>query len=249
MARREAIFAEHNIDSMASYRRARRAGRYTDIDPYGDVFLVSTAGTRSGRTSTTSRTGSPRLAARGLSFGIHLVIASNRWSEMRPWLRDVMGTRFELKLGDPVDSEINSRFAATVPAIPGRGITPDRLHFLRRAPPNRRIVSTPTTWPRRRSSWRRHWPCPTAPAAPKVRLLPHMLPVDGAARRPPPRNPAAEMRDRARHRGRRAGPPVARLRRQPAPAGLRRRGKREDEPAAAHRPARWPRTTPPTRQG
>lgn len=48
---------------------------------------------------------------------------------MRPWLCDVLGTRFELKLGDPVDSEINSRFAATVPAIPGRGITPDRLQM------------------------------------------------------------------------------------------------------------------------
>jgi DNA segregation ATPase FtsK/SpoIIIE-like protein len=58
------------------------------------------------------------------------MVASNRWAEMRPWLRDVLGTRFELRLGDPIDSEINSRFAATVPSIPGRGITPDRLHFL-----------------------------------------------------------------------------------------------------------------------
>ncbi|MDG4809482.1 type VII secretion protein EccCa [Micromonospora sp. WMMD1120] len=130
LAARENLFSRHNIDSMASYRRIRAAGGLRDQDPYGDVFLV-VDGWFSVRQDFEEL--EPRLtdiAARGLGFGVHLVVAARRWAEMRPWLRDVLGTRFELRLGDPVDSEINSKFAATVPAIPGRGIVPERLHFL-----------------------------------------------------------------------------------------------------------------------
>ena len=53
---------------------------------------------------------------------------------MRPWLRDLLGTRFELRLGDPIDSEVDGKLAATVPARPGRGLTRDGLHFLSALP-------------------------------------------------------------------------------------------------------------------
>ncbi|MFI5928489.1 type VII secretion protein EccCa [Micromonospora sp. NPDC051543] len=127
---RENLFSSYNIDSMASYRRIRATGSLRDQDPYGDVFLVID-GWFSVRQDFEEL--EPRLtdiAARGLGFGVHLVVAARRWAEMRPWLRDALGTRFELRLGDPIDSEINSKFAATVPSIPGRGIVPERLHFL-----------------------------------------------------------------------------------------------------------------------
>ncbi|WP_433534228.1 type VII secretion protein EccCa [Micromonospora sp. CA-249363] len=127
---RENLFSTYNIDSMASYRRIRATGSLRDQDPYGDVFLVID-GWFSVRQDFEEL--EPRLtdiAARGLGFGVHLVVAARRWAEMRPWLRDALGTRFELRLGDPIDSEINSKFAATVPSIPGRGIVPERLHFL-----------------------------------------------------------------------------------------------------------------------
>jgi hypothetical protein len=42
-------------------------------------------------------------------------VSAGRRSEIRPWLRDVLGTRFELKLGDPVESEVNSRVSASPP--------------------------------------------------------------------------------------------------------------------------------------
>jgi len=192
MARREGIFAEHNIDSMASYRRARQQGKYADIDPYGDVFLVVDGWYTVRADFEDVEERFTELAARGLSFGIHLVIATNRWSEMRPWLRDVMGTRFELKLGDPVDSEINSRFAATVPAIPGRGITPDRLHFLAALP---RIDGYSGTDDLADATVElsEALALPTAPVAPKVRLLPHTLSVTELPGPTSP-GPTAEMR-------------------------------------------------------
>ncbi|WP_086671887.1 type VII secretion protein EccCa [Amycolatopsis pretoriensis] len=192
MARREALFAEHNIDSMASYRRARAQGKYLDLDPYGDVFLVVDGWYTIRQDFEEVEERFTELAARGLTFGIHLAIASNRWSEMRPWLRDVLGTRFELKLGDPVDSEVNSRFAATVPSIPGRGITPDQLHFLAALP---RIDGYPGTHDLADATVElaEALAMPGAPAAPKVRLLPNQLTVRDL---PPPfaPSPSSEMR-------------------------------------------------------
>ena len=43
LAFRENMFSIHNIDSMASYRRAKRGGAFAEQDPYGDVFLVNKA--------------------------------------------------------------------------------------------------------------------------------------------------------------------------------------------------------------
>ena len=50
-------------------------------------------------------------------------------------MRDLLGTRLELRLGDPCDSEIDRRAAANVPEQPpGRGLTRDKLHFLAACP-------------------------------------------------------------------------------------------------------------------
>ncbi|MFQ6395285.1 hypothetical protein ACLMAJ_17680 [Nocardia sp. KC 131] len=46
-------------------------------------------------------------------------------------VKDQIGTRLELRLGDPSDSEMDRRVAVHVPVgHPGRGLTPDRLHML-----------------------------------------------------------------------------------------------------------------------
>ncbi|MET0190790.1 MAG: type VII secretion protein EccCa [Pseudonocardia sediminis] len=191
-ARRESLFSPHNIDSMASYRRARRAGRFTDVDPYGDVFLVVDGWYSIRQDFDDLEDRFTEIAARGLSFGIHLVVAGSRWAEMRPWLRDVLGTRFELRLGDPTDSEVNSRFAATVPQIPGRGITPDRLHFLAALP---RIDGDPATddLAEATTELAEALDLPGVPAAPKVRLLPGTLSVSELPAPSSP-SPEAEMR-------------------------------------------------------
>jgi S-DNA-T family DNA segregation ATPase FtsK/SpoIIIE len=128
MERREMLFAERGIESMAAYRAKRSTGEIQD--PYGDVFLVIDGwfSLRSDYADLEDKI--TELASRGLSFGIHVVIASTRWSEIRPRLRDLLATRFELRLGDPMESELGSRKAAKVPNLPGRGMTVDGLHFL-----------------------------------------------------------------------------------------------------------------------
>ena len=61
------------------------------------------------------------LAAQGLSYGLHLVVSADRWSELRPALKDLLGSRVELRLGEPGESEVDRRRAAGVPAGRGTG--------------------------------------------------------------------------------------------------------------------------------
>ena len=59
-----------------------------------------------------------------------MLLSANRWAEIRPHLRDNIGSRLELRLNDPIDSEHGRRVAEVLPAdVPGRGLAPDGLHF------------------------------------------------------------------------------------------------------------------------
>ena len=173
---RERLFAELGVDSMATYRRQLREGK-VPTDKCGDVFLVVDGWFSIRQEFEELEPYFSDLANRGLSYGVHLVITATRWSEVRPWLRDLLGTRFELHLGDAIDSEVNARAAANVPAIPGRGLTPDALHFLAALPrvdgvganddlvdATRALVETVA------NAWH-------GPVAPPVRLLPTRLEV------------------------------------------------------------------------
>ncbi len=133
IAARERRFAEHRIASFDDYRRRRAAGEFPD-DQHGDVFLVI-----DGWSTVKADFGDlvpalTQIASRGLNYGVHLVVAATRWGEISNALRDQLGTRFELRLGDPVDSVINMRAAGRVPRIPGRGLTDQQLHFLSAVP-------------------------------------------------------------------------------------------------------------------
>ena len=55
------------------------------------------------------------LAATGLSFGVHVAVAANRWAEIRPALLDNLGTRLELRLHDAIDSLVSRQAAASLP--------------------------------------------------------------------------------------------------------------------------------------
>ena len=66
------------------------------------------------------------LAATSLQFGVHLAVSAGRWLDIRPALLDVLGSRVELHLNDPVDSIAGRAVAAALPADrPGRGLLRD----------------------------------------------------------------------------------------------------------------------------
>ncbi len=60
---------------------------------------------------------------------MHVVVAANRWAEIRPALLDNLGARLELRLNDAIDSLVSRAAAAALPAdVPGRALTSDGLH-------------------------------------------------------------------------------------------------------------------------
>ncbi|MFG2910196.1 type VII secretion protein EccCa [Kitasatospora sp. NPDC048286] len=176
LARREQSFAEQGIDSVAAFRRALAQGALPG-ESHGDVFLVVDGWNTVRQEFPDLAPALTLIAQRGLNYGIHLVVGTTRWGEVTGALRDLLGTRFELRLGDPVDSAIGMRIAATVPKIPGRGLTGEELHFLTALP---RLDGHGSTEDLGEGvadlvdAVAEHW---SGPRAPEVRMLPLHLPA------------------------------------------------------------------------
>jgi DNA segregation ATPase FtsK/SpoIIIE, S-DNA-T family len=181
LERREYTFTRLGLESMAAYRARRQAGEITD--PYGDVFLVVDGWSMLRQEFEGAEAQVGELLARGLSFGIHVIGAAVRWSDFRARNRDLMGAKFELRLGDPTESEAGSRKAPSVPNQPGRGLTKAGYHFLTALPRLDGSSETADLTTATKNAvaeidmfWR-------GTRAPGVRLLPAQLP---AARLPQP---------------------------------------------------------------
>ncbi|MFJ5288150.1 type VII secretion protein EccCa [Streptomyces sp. NPDC088348] len=173
---REQRFTERGLESMSAYRQLRDGGEIDD--PYGDVFLVID---NWGTLKQDFEELEPRitdLAARGLSFGLHVVVSAVRWSEIRPRARDLFGTKLELRLGDSVESELGSKLAASVPQQPGRGLTKSKLHFLSALPRLDSSSDTGDLTAATRSAVAEIDTFWTGRQAPGVRMLPAKLPLD-----------------------------------------------------------------------
>lgn len=143
--RREERFRDLGIDSMAEFRARKHRGEIPDTgeDPFGDVFLVIDGWLAFKTEFEALEQAVMNLGAQGLSYGVHLVIGTARWAEIRPALKDLLGTRVELRLGDTSESDVDRRVAANVPeGRPGRGLSRDKLQMLTALP---RIDSTATT--------------------------------------------------------------------------------------------------------
>ena len=65
-----------------------------------------------------------RIASEGPAAGVHLVVTTQRWSAIRVAVRDLIGTRLELKLTEPMDSLIDRKAQTNLPSRPGAGLTP-----------------------------------------------------------------------------------------------------------------------------
>jgi DNA segregation ATPase FtsK/SpoIIIE, S-DNA-T family len=129
IAERELCFREHGIDSMAEARARGRTGQLT-AEESADVVLVIDNWGALMRDYEDLAEELAEIAATGLQHGVHLVITAGRWAEIRPAIREAFGTRLELRLNDPMESDFGRRIAETVPTgAPGRGVTPDGLHF------------------------------------------------------------------------------------------------------------------------
>jgi S-DNA-T family DNA segregation ATPase FtsK/SpoIIIE len=157
---RERRFRDLGIDSMASWHELRRVG---DQGGYGEVVLVVDNWGAFVRELPELEAEVTGLAAVGLHYGVHLVLAANRWAELRPGLRENLGGRLELRLNDPLESELGRSAASALPDLPGRGLTQDGLQFQAALPgPVAAVLG-------------RAMPSRTGAAAPPLRLLPTLV--------------------------------------------------------------------------
>jgi len=108
-----------------------RQSRTVDDDEFGEVILAIDGMPALRRDFPDLEDAVTTIAAQGLSVGVHLLLTSSRWADLRPVLKDQLGSRIELRLGDPAESEMDRRRAQLLSGRPpGRGITRDGQEFV-----------------------------------------------------------------------------------------------------------------------
>ncbi len=171
---REQFFRANGVDTIETYRSRRALGEVDD--GYGDVFLVVDGWSTIRSDFDELEAELQTLAQRSLTFGVHLVTSATRWMDYRTGVRDILGTRFELKLGDAMDSEIDRRLAANIPTErPGRGIMAAKYHFLGALPRvdgDNAAASLGSGVQKLVTAVRDAW---QGPPGPKLRLLPTLI--------------------------------------------------------------------------
>ncbi len=168
-ARQQAAAVRRTVGEIATLLAERERAGATGRDGRADVFLVIDGWSTIRGEYDDLEPVITDLATRGLSYGIHVVASASRWMDFRPAIRDLFGSRLELRLGDPSDSAVSRRAADNVPrAAPGRGITAEGLHLLT-ALPAVAGLDTAQLVKAVAAGWQ-------GPATPPVRLLPSVLP-------------------------------------------------------------------------
>ncbi|WP_336086853.1 type VII secretion protein EccCa [Nocardia sp. SSK8] len=127
LTRREAIYAAHRIDSADELRRRHARGSLPELE-VADIFLVVDGWATLKDEYEDLLPVVQEIGARGLGFGVHLVLTTGRWADLRLPMQAVIGTKIELRLNDPLDSTISRKIVENIRAdTPGRCVGADKL--------------------------------------------------------------------------------------------------------------------------
>lgn len=126
---------------LEEFRARKFAGKPGKIpeDGHGDVFLLvdNLPGLKQEDMDLHGR-----IVALGtgsaLNYGVHLLVTNDQWATANLTLKEKCGTRVEMRVQEPTQSEAGDReMAGKVPDQPGRGLIKDKgkvLHFLAGVP-------------------------------------------------------------------------------------------------------------------
>lgn len=120
----------HGVTGPAGWRRAREAGELIGIpgDDGADLLLVMDGLARAREDIEEVDALLGIVAGGGLRVRVRMVVTAQRWGDIRPALRDLLATRWELRLTDQGESAFARQAAALMDgAPPGRVVTLDGL--------------------------------------------------------------------------------------------------------------------------
>ncbi|MBB5163256.1 type VII secretion protein EccCb [Mycobacterium sp. AZCC_0083] len=131
LRQREALFKQYRVGSIAMYRQLRDDPNHpASADPFGDVFLVIDGWPAFVSEFPDLEPVVQDLAGQGLAFGVHTVISTPRWTELKSRIRDYLGTKIEFRLGDINETQID-RMTRDIPVNrPGRAISMEKHHLM-----------------------------------------------------------------------------------------------------------------------
>jgi DNA segregation ATPase FtsK/SpoIIIE, S-DNA-T family len=126
---REEVFRRLGVSGIEEFRRARADGRIPKDSP-GDVFLVIDGFGSFREEYDTLDYLVADVAARGLNYGVHVVVSANQTMDVRMRMQPSFGGRIELRLNDTFDSAYGRQLAEqVVKDCPGRGLVEPKLLF------------------------------------------------------------------------------------------------------------------------
>lgn len=126
LTQREAVFKEYGIDSMEQLRSMHAAGQIPELDTADVVLLVDGYGALR-QDFQDLEDSFVDVMLRASSFGLHLVMTLTRQSELRMAHQPLFGTKLELRVNDPSDSNIDRKLASAIAdSEPGRVLTDAR---------------------------------------------------------------------------------------------------------------------------
>jgi len=131
LRQREAMFKQYRVGSIATYRQLREDPNHpASADPFGDVFLVIDGWPAFVSEFPDLEPVVQDLAGQGPAFGVHTVISTPRWTELKSRVRDYLGTKIEFRLGDINETQVD-RMTRDIPVNrPGRAISQEKHHLM-----------------------------------------------------------------------------------------------------------------------
>lgn len=126
---RDDLFRRHGVSSIEEFRRARASGDIADDSP-GDIFLIVDGWGSFREEYDNLDYIVADIAARGLNYGIHVILTATQSMEVRMRMQPAFGGRIELRLNDAFDSSYGRGVASQVmKETPGRGVVEPGLLF------------------------------------------------------------------------------------------------------------------------
>ncbi|MBJ7340413.1 type VII secretion protein EccCb [Mycolicibacterium sp.] len=135
LRQREATFKQYRVGSIAAYRQMRDDPTSpAAADPFGDVFLIIDGWPAFVAEFPDLEPVVQDLAGQGLAYGVHTIISTPRWTELKSRVRDYLGTKVEFRLGDVNETQVD-RMTRDIPANrPGRAISMEKHHLMMGVP-------------------------------------------------------------------------------------------------------------------